>query len=169
MCNSFCSCNEHVELYFVRHGHLIQIIIRFNFFYRSQDLGGGAILDLGCYILQFQQYVFRGLKPLKVVVNGHLNSYGTDESCGVIITYPDGKMAVVSTSARVRLPNEGIVVGTKGTLKLPHFWCPPKLITPTETKEWPLPETSIPFIHYNSCGLRYQAEEARQCILAGRV
>lgn len=132
-------------------------------------MGGGAILDLGCYILQFQQYVFRGLKPIKVTVNGHLNSYGTDESCGAIITYPGGKMAVVSTSARVKLPNEGVVAGTKGTLTLPDFWAPTKLITPTGVKEWPLPESSVPFIHHNSCGLRYEAEEVRKCILAGKL
>lgn len=118
-------------------------------------------------MLQFQQYVYRGLKPIKISVNGHVNSHGTDESCSAIITYPNGKMAVVSTSVRVKLPNEAVVVGTKGTLKLPDFWCPTSLITDTGVKEWPLPEASVPFLHHNSCGLRYQAEEARQCILEG--
>ncbi|CAH1155336.1 unnamed protein product [Phaedon cochleariae] len=133
------------------------------------DMGGGAILDLGIYILQFQQYVFRGLKPIKVVINGHLNSHETDESCGAIITYPNGKMAVVSASARVALPNEATVVGTKGTLKLPDFWCPTKLITPEGTKEYPLPESSVPFLHHQSAGLSYEAEAARQCIKAGLI
>ena len=78
------------------------------------DLGGGAILDLGVYILQFQQFVFRGLKPTEIAVNGHKNSAGSDESAGAIITYPGGKMAVVSTSARLALPNEAVIVGTEG-------------------------------------------------------
>lgn len=138
-------------------------------YFSSKQLGGGAILDLGCYILQFQQYVFRGLTPLKITVDGHLNSSGTDESCGVIFKYPNGKMAIVSTSARVKLPNEAIVVGTKGILRLPDYWCPTKLITPSGVKEWPLPQSSVPFLHHNSAGLRYEAEEARQCILAGKL
>ncbi|EFA11517.1 Trans-1,2-dihydrobenzene-1,2-diol dehydrogenase-like Protein [Tribolium castaneum] len=121
-------------------------------------MGGGAILDLGVYMLQFQQYVFRGLRPINIAVNSHLNDQKTDESAGAIITYPDGKMAVVSTSARVSLPNEGTVVGTKGTIRMPDFWCPTQLITPEKT---------VAFFHKNSAGLAYQAEEARQCIKAG--
>ncbi|KAG5897496.1 hypothetical protein JTB14_031118 [Gonioctena quinquepunctata] len=115
----------------VHFGHALQHVERLT----SLQLGGGAILDLGIYILQFQQYVFRGLKPIKIAVNGHLNSSGTDESVGVVITYPEGKMAVVSTSAR----------------------------------EYPLPRSPVPFLHHNSAGLRYQAEEARQCIRAGKI
>lgn len=134
----------------------------------SKELGGGVILDMGCYILQFQQYVFRGLKPIKITSNGHLNVHGTEESCAAVITYPEGKMAVVSVSARVGLPNEAIVVGTKGTLKMPIFWCPTKLITPNGVKEWHLPEASTPFLHLNSAGLSYEAEYARQSILAGK-
>lgn len=133
------------------------------------QLGGSAILDLGVYILQFQQYVFRGLKPIKIVINGHLNASGSDESAAAIITYPDGKMAVVSTSARVKMPNEAIVVGTKGTLKLPDFWCPTSLISPEKTYEYPLPKSKVEFLHHNSAGMMYEAEEARQCIKQGKI
>lgn len=138
-----------------------------SFFFSSKELGGGAILDMGCYTLQFQQYVFRGLKPIKIAVNGHLNNYGTDESCAAIFTYPDGKMAVVCTSARVNLPTEATVVGTKGTLKIPNFWAPTKLITPNGIKEWPLPQTPVPYEYKDSGGLMYEAENVRQCILTG--
>lgn len=114
--------------------------------------------------MQFQQYVFRGLTPVKIAINGQLNGDGTDESAAAIITYPGGKTAVVSTSARVALPNEGIVVGTKGTIRMPDFWCPTELITPGKTYQWELPHTSVAFFHKNSAGLAFEAEEARQCI-----
>ena len=40
-------------------------------------------------------------------------------------------MAQLTCSIDLELPNEGIVVGTKGTLKLPaSFWCPSELQTP---------------------------------------
>jgi dihydrodiol dehydrogenase / D-xylose 1-dehydrogenase (NADP) len=120
-------------------------------------------------MLEFQQYVFRGLRPIKIAVNGHLNNQNTDESAAAIITYPEGKMAVVSTSTRVLLPNEGIVVGTKGTIRMPDFWCPTQLITPTKTYEYELPKTTVPFIHKNSGGLAFEAEEARQCIKSGKI
>ncbi|KAJ8981245.1 hypothetical protein NQ317_005760 [Molorchus minor] len=149
----------------VHFGHAIQHVDRLT----SKEMGGGAILDLGIYILQFQQYIFRGLRPIKIAVNGHLNKCGTDESCGVVITYPEGKMAVVSTSARVSLPNEGVVVGTNGTLRLPDFWCPDKLITPSGVLNFPLPKTKATYLHHNSAGLCYEADEAKQCIKQGKI
>ncbi|XP_044257037.1 trans-1,2-dihydrobenzene-1,2-diol dehydrogenase-like isoform X1 [Tribolium madens] len=149
----------------VHFGHALQHVERL----KAIEMGGGAILDLGVYILQFQQYVFRGLRPIKIAVNGHLNDKKTDESAGVIITYPDGKMAVVSTSARISLPNEGIVVGTKGTIRMPDFWCPTQLITPEKTYQYELPKSPVAFFHKNSAGLAFEAEEARQCIKAGKI
>nr|CAI5868715.1 unnamed protein product [Callosobruchus analis] len=108
----------------VHFGHALQHVER----HTSMQMGGGAILDLGVYVLQFQQYVFRNLKPLNVAVNG-----------------------------------------TKGTLKIPDFWCPTRLITPTAVKEYPLPRSEKPYLHHNSAGLCYQAEEARKCIISGQI
>ncbi|KAJ8968865.1 hypothetical protein NQ317_016073 [Molorchus minor] len=109
---------------------------------RSKELGGGVILDLGVYALQFQQFVFRGLKPNKVVATGHLNEEGIDLSASAIITYPGSKTAVVSISSLVQLSSEGIVYGTKGTIKVNEI---------------------------NSAGLAYQADEARKCIREGKI
>lgn len=119
-------------------------------------------------MLQFQQFVFRGLKPVKIAINGHVNSHGTDESCGIIITYAGGKMAVLSVSARIDLPNEGLIVGTKGKLLLPDYWCPTKMITSKGLMEWQLPESPKPYHHHNSGCLIYELEEVRRCILAGK-
>lgn len=85
----------------------------------AKELGGGTILDLGVYCLQFSQFVFNGLKPVKVVASGHLNDHGTDASASAILKYPEGKTTVFTTSAIIELPNEAIVVGTKGILKVP--------------------------------------------------
>ena len=46
--------------------------------------------------------------------------------------YSGEKVAQLICSINLKLPKEAIVVGTKGTLKLPSpFWCPTKLETPT--------------------------------------
>lgn len=78
-------------------------------------------MDLGVYVLQFQQFVFRGLKPIKFVCSGHLNEHQTDESFAAIITYEGGKIADVASSARLPLTNEAIVVGTKGVIKVNYL------------------------------------------------
>lgn len=104
----------------------------------QKEMGGGAILDLGVYILQFQQYVFRGLEPTKVLASGHLNQYGTDVAVSAILTYPEGKTATVTANAGVEMPCEAVVVGTKGTVKIPKFWCPTQLIKNGKVQEYPL-------------------------------
>lgn len=64
-------------------------------------------MDIGVYVLQFQQFVFRGLKPKKVIAAGHLNEDGIDVVASAILTYPDNKTAVVSCNATAQMPNEG--------------------------------------------------------------
>lgn len=75
-------------------------------------------MDLGVYVLQLQQYVYRGLTPQKIVATGHLNKFETDESAAAVFTYSEGRTAVLSTSARLQMPNEAVVVGTKGTIRV---------------------------------------------------
>lgn len=54
---------------------------------------------------------------------------------------------------------------------MPYFWCPTSLITPEKVFHYDLPKTNgkIPFNFINSVGLCYQAENARQCIKAGKI
>lgn len=136
---------------------------------KQKDLGGSTILDIGVYTLQFQQFVFKGLKPEKVVSAGHLNEDGVDLAASAIFTYPDKKVAVVSCNALVKLPNEGTIVGTKGTIKIPIFWCPVSYSLNGELKEIPLIKNDGKCRYHNSVGLAYQAVEVRKQILAGNI
>lgn len=133
----------------------------------NKELGGGAILDIGVYCLQFQQFVFRGLQPTNIVVNGALTKDGVDGTTGALISYPDGKLASITCSAELQMPNEGIIVGTKGTLRLPNFWCPTQLIAHDQTYNFDLPQSEVEFRHMNSAGLSYEADEVKRCLEAG--
>lgn len=136
----------------------------------SKELGGGVTLDIGVYTLQFQQFIYKGLKPIKVAVNGHLNDAGTDETVGTVITYPGGKIATLLISGRVELPNEAVVNGTKGAIRVPNFWCPTKVITDEKTYDFPLPESVTgTFLHLNSAGMNYEAFEVKRCLKNGLI
>ncbi|KAG5890065.1 hypothetical protein JTB14_003630 [Gonioctena quinquepunctata] len=156
-------------------GEVIQVMAEFGFDIKdvdrikSKQLGGGTILDLGVYVLQFQQFVFRGLKPLKLIATGHLNEEGVDISMAAIMTYPGGKTAVMSTSALLNLSNRATIYGTKGTIVVEKMWCPTTLEVNGELLEFPLLPNDSPFDHINSSGLAYQAAEARKCILEGKI
>lgn len=47
--------------------------------------------------------------------------------------------------------------------------CPTTLEVNGKTTQYPLPEPSLPLNFTNSTGLRYEAEEVRQCLLKGMV
>lgn len=46
--------------------------------------------------------------------------------------------------------------------------CPTTLVVNDRQTEYPLPEPSLPLNFTNSTGLRYEADEVRQCLLQGR-
>lgn len=122
---------------------------------------------MGVYVLQFQQFVFRGLKPIRVLATGFLNKGGTDESASAIISYPGGKTALVSTSSRLQCPNEAVIVGTKGIIRVPEFSNATEIITPEKHYKFDLPKTGGTYYFNKGVGLCYEAEHARQLIKNG--
>lgn len=86
--------------------------------FRSKELGGGTVLDMGTYCCHFASFVFAGLKPEKIIASGHLNSSGSDDSSSATIIYPNGKTATLLTHSQVNFPCEAYAIGTKGTLKV---------------------------------------------------
>ncbi|XP_049837348.1 trans-1,2-dihydrobenzene-1,2-diol dehydrogenase-like isoform X2 [Schistocerca gregaria] len=134
---------------------------------RSKELGRGTVLDLAVYCLQLAIFVFGPVHPKNIVALGHLNEFGCDDSMACVLTYEGGKTAVLSTNARTYLPNEGFIVGTKGSLKIPNFWCPTRVAAPDKTSDFILPTASKAFNFINSAGLRYEAMEVRRCLREG--
>ncbi|KAK5861272.1 hypothetical protein PBY51_022682 [Eleginops maclovinus] len=47
------------------------------------------------------------------------------------------------------------------------MWCPTSLEANGKEMQFPLPEAGMPLNFTNSTGLRYEAEEVRQCLLKG--
>lgn len=135
---------------------------------RKKEQGGGSILDLGVYILQFAQFVFEE-EPIKVTATGVLNEDGVDQSTSIILTYSKNRVAVLSTHTKLELPNVARVMGTKGTVTLDNpFWCPEKIQTVDgKWHEYLTPKAKLPFNFVNSGGLSYEAEEVRKCIQSG--
>ncbi|XP_018320315.1 trans-1,2-dihydrobenzene-1,2-diol dehydrogenase [Agrilus planipennis] len=134
-----------------------------------KEMGGSAVLDLGVYTLQFIQYVFRGLKPIEVAITGHLNKQNVDETAVAVLKYPGGRTGVATCSSRLQLDNVAVVIGTKGTIRVPQFWTPVKLETPNKTFEFDMPKSNAQFFFGNSIGLAFEAEEVRQCIKKGLI
>jgi len=134
----------------------------------KKELGGGTVLDLGIYTIQFAQLIFGGEMPV-VTAGGHLGPGGCDMSASMTLTYPSGGTASLATHSEVQLPNEATVVGTKGTLKLTNFWTSLDLIhADGSVEKFSLPAGSKhPFNFVNSANFAHEAEHVRQCLMKG--
>ncbi|XP_059051000.1 trans-1,2-dihydrobenzene-1,2-diol dehydrogenase-like isoform X2 [Achroia grisella] len=82
-----------------------------------KDLGGGVILDLGIYMLQLVQFIYKE-PPTDIVCTGHLSKAGVDESISCALKYKDGRTATLAAHTRATLTNKADINGTKGTLVL---------------------------------------------------
>ena len=47
------------------------------------------------------------------------------------------------------------------------MWCPVSFLVNGKEIQYPLPEPYLPLNFVNSTGMRYEAEEVRQCLLKG--
>lgn len=130
-------------------------------------MGGGTILDLGVYVIQVALWAFRDA-PISIQASGKLNKEGVDMEMRAVLKFSNGGVANIHTSGFEEQDQIAIIQGTKGTIKIPNFWCPPSFIDlDGKEKEWKLPESKVKYNFINSTGLRYEAEEARRCINQG--
>lgn len=87
------------------------------------ELGGGATLDLGVYVLSIAQY-FLGT-PDRITAHGALAPNGVDMSFGALLGYSGGRVGVVTAGFDVASPGRTVVVGTEGSVELlPRFHHP---------------------------------------------
>ncbi len=77
------------------------------------SLGGGALLDIGVYCINFASMVFGGNID-KISAQAVLYPTGADAADSISFTYPDGRMAVLHCDARAACNKEGAVYGDKG-------------------------------------------------------
>lgn len=81
------------------------------------EQGGGAMLDLGVYVVSLAQW-FLGT-PEKTHVVGSLAPTGVDMEAAILIDFCDGKAASLVSSLRQASPGSARIIGTKGVIDIP--------------------------------------------------
>ena len=76
-------------------------------------LGGGALLDLGVYALNFASMVF-GNDVADIASICTFNNLGVDMQDSITLRYSDGKMAVLNATALSECDKSGVIYGPKG-------------------------------------------------------
>lgn len=74
---------------------------------------GGALLDLGVYTINFA-VMFLGTGYTKVTSDVLLGETGVDLWNTETLSYPEGRMASLTSTVRVQTDRRGVVCGTKG-------------------------------------------------------
>jgi len=91
-------------------------------------LGGGGILDVGCYPVSISRLIAGAamrrdfVDPVKVTGTARLSPNGVDEVAIGCLEFPGGIVAEVATGVGVNMENVVRVYGTKGWLLLPSPW-----------------------------------------------
>lgn len=103
----------------------------------SLELGGGALLDIGVYVVSFAQMLLG--TPQRVTATGSLFPSGVDAEAALLLDHGDGRSATLTTSLRHALPGQARVFGTGGWIDvLPRFHHPDTIVLHREGAE---PET----------------------------
>ncbi|MFZ4682793.1 MAG: aldo/keto reductase [Terrimicrobiaceae bacterium] len=97
----------------------------------SNALGGGGILDVGCYTTSIVRLVAGAaagrafLDPDEVTGSAILCESGVDAVAVASLKFPGDILAQISCGVRLNQPSDLEIFGEKGTLKVASFWNPP--------------------------------------------
>jgi dihydrodiol dehydrogenase / D-xylose 1-dehydrogenase (NADP) len=87
---------------------------------RNKELGGGGVLDIGIYPIQFVCLLFNHEEPLEIKASGHLMSTGVDECMIITLKYSNQRLASIGISTNC-CPNphgNAIIGGEKGCMQV---------------------------------------------------
>lgn len=127
------------------------------------DLCGGALLDLGVYVLNFARMYF-GTDIVRTVTNCHLGpEEGMDMMESISLSFANGNMANLQAGCLTLNDRQGIISGTDGYIRVDNVNCPERIDV---VRNYELVETiNRPEDMVN--GYEYQVFECRRCIEQG--
>ena len=84
------------------------------------DLGGGALLDMGCYIISVARMLY-ATEPVAVRAWQRFDDrFGVDVAAAGVLEFPDGRVAMVSCSFEGFGNGFYSVIGRKGVIEVPR-------------------------------------------------
>ena len=125
------------------------------------DFGGGSLLDVGIYGISMASMILG--RPTDIVSTAHRGVTGVDEQCAAVLRYGEGQLAIVRSSLLVDTPQEAMIIGTQGRIRVEApFWCP-KAMTVFKG-EAIVSRIKLPF---GGNGYHYEADEVGRCLRSG--
>lgn len=130
----------------------------------NPELAGGALLDVGVYPISFASMVYGG-PPKAIATRACLGKTGVDEQNAMVLEYPGGALALLSSAVRTNTPQEVRILGTTGMIHVPPpFWRSERAVLSVAGKDDEV--CSVPHV---GNGYEYEAEEVMHCLRLGRL
>ncbi|WP_189221114.1 Gfo/Idh/MocA family protein [Saccharothrix coeruleofusca] len=96
-------------------------------------LGGGSLLDLGVYPVAFAQMLLG--EPAVVHAHGSLAPTGVDAEAALLLGYPDGAHALLTSTLTTAPAASATVYGTKGRIDVPdRMYNPDRIVVNGEER-----------------------------------
>ncbi len=129
----------------------------------APELGGGALLDLGIYVVSFASMLFGTPKRITAVSDQAFT--GVDAQTGMLMQYEGGEHAILFTTLETRSANRASINGTQARIEIDGMFYAPtgfRLVHRDGQEE----RFDVP---HEGHGLRHQAAEVGRCLRAGET
>lgn len=124
------------------------------------NMAGGSVMDVGIYGLNLAALLL-GTQTEDIRAFAHVSD-GVDLHTQMVLKYPNGAMASVTSAIALRKPETAYVYGTKGYVCLPTFYGAQELIINTDGTDRRIPMPSM------GDGFEEEICEVCSCIRAGK-
>jgi len=151
----------------------------------DRSLGGGGLLDIGCYTIDAATIAFENRPLTAVLAQGEIGETGVDHAGNLVLSYGASSTGAGKGSAsllyslRANTLEQTMIYGTQGHIQIhPPAHCPSRLTVTRkndgekphiEVLEFPLPEMdeNESYNYPNQQGFCYQITAVQECIAAG--
>jgi len=129
----------------------------------APDLGGGATLDLGVYLINLADFMLG--EATSITAAGRLYDNGVDAAASYLLTYASGATASLTCGFDAHGPGRMIVTGTNGWIEIEPRFHHPSMITIHRTGVLPRVIEAPP----SGRGYSHEFAEATRRIAAGET
>jgi len=119
------------------------------------------LLDVGVYCVSLSSMIFG--PPDRVTGLAHLGETGVDEQSAAILEHGDRRMSTISIAVRTATPQEAMIAGTEGRIKIHPEWWKPNTMTLSQ----PGKQDETINAPYTGNGFPHEAAEVMRCIGSG--
>jgi len=132
-------------------------------FKMDPSLGCGSLLDVGIYPIVFTAMLL-GTNPASIKAHLNICDYGTDDLATMILTFPCGATASLTSAIGTKMPTEGVIFGSDGLIHVPI------IISATQMTMHPLEGDSVEYeMPLDINGFEYQIREFTNCVGKGQL